>query len=196
MRGSPDLGRDGANLQDTGQRMLSSGGRLQFGPGLGGSLEESEKESSGKAAPPPMGLLRAPGHRAAPRGASVPSHPGHQRPKEGARGWREQLRPHCRPRVAAGPESHTIRKEVSTAQSSQNTKKTQNQGQGAGPAPQPTQGVPRRIYVQRVLDRREGEQKALTPKPAWGRDPEIPVGRGRAGPGGSRSCRTDGEGEK
>lgn len=93
------------------------------------------KESSGKAAPPPTGLLRAPGHRAAPKGASVPPLPGHLSPKEGARGWGEQLRPHCRPRAAAGPESHTIRKEVSTAQSSQSTKKTQNQGQGAAPGP-------------------------------------------------------------
>lgn len=138
-----------------------------------------------------MGLLRAPGHRAAPKGASVLSHPGHQSPKEGVRGWRGQLGPHCRPRVAAGPESHTIRKEVSTAQSSQSTKKNPKPGtrRRAGP-PQPTQGVPRQIYVQRVLDggnTREGKQKALTPKPAWGGDPGRSPweGAGLAGPGGS-----------
>lgn len=45
MRGSPDLGRDGTNLQKPGQGILSSGQRLQFGPGLGGSLEVSEKKA-------------------------------------------------------------------------------------------------------------------------------------------------------
>lgn len=97
MRGSPSVGRDGVNLQDTGQGMLSSEGQATVGPGSGGSLEVSEKKAQAKAAPPPMGLLRAPGHRAASKGASVPSHPGYQSPKEGERGWRGQLGPHCQP---------------------------------------------------------------------------------------------------
>lgn len=70
-------------------------------------------------------------------------------------------------------------------------KKNPNPGtrRRAGP-PQPTQGVPRRIYVQRVLDggnTREGKQKALTPKPAWGGDPGRSPweGAGLAGPSGS-----------
>lgn len=64
-------------------------------------------------------------------------------------------------------------------------------------APQPTQGVPRRIYVQRVLDgsnTRKGEQRALTPKPAWGGDPGDPRGKrpGWPGPAAAGGCRTDG----
>lgn len=48
MRGSPDLGRNRANLQEPGQGIGSSGEWLQFGPSLGGSLEVSAKKAQAR----------------------------------------------------------------------------------------------------------------------------------------------------
>lgn len=93
-----------------------------------------------------------------------------------------------------------IQSEKKSAQHSHHRvqKKPKTRDKAQGQPPQPTQGVPRRIYVQRVLNvsnTREGEQKALTPKPAWGGDPGDPCGKGPGwpAPAAAGGCQTDRE---
>lgn len=198
MRGSPDLGRDGTNLQKPGQGILSSGQWLQFGPGLGGSLEVSEKKAQ---AGQPLLPWDSSGHL----GTGQPPKVHQSLPTLGTRVPR---------RVRGAREGSwvptadlewllgrsLIQSEKKSAQHSHHrVQKNPKPGtRRMARPPQPTQGVPRRIYVQRVLDgsnTREGEQRALTPKPAGGGDPGDPRGKrpGWPGPAAAGGCRTDGE---
>lgn len=193
MRGSPNLGSNGANLQHIGQGMLSSGGRLHFGPGLGGSLEVSEKKAQARL---PLLPWDSSGHLGTPKvhqslptlGTRVP-----RRVREaGGDSWV----------LTANLEwllgQSLIQSEKKSAQHSHHRvqKKPKTRDKAQGRPPQPTQGVPRQIYVQRVLDvsnTREGEQKALTPKPAVGGDPGDPRGKGPGwpAPAAAGGCQTD-----
>lgn len=119
----------------------------------------------------PMGQLRALGHRAAPKGASCP--------EESERGWMGQPGPQRRPRAAAEPVSCTIRKEVSTAQLSQSTKKKttkqkeikRKEAQGWAPPTHtghPTTDLFTASPRPTAATQEQANRKALTSKPAWG----------------------------
>ncbi|KAM6044361.1 uncharacterized protein VSU04_013834 [Chlamydotis macqueenii] len=64
-----------------------------------------------------------PGTGQPPKAQRALSCPGHRSPEGGEGGWRGEPGPHRQPRAAAEPVSRTIRKEVSTAQLSQSTKR-------------------------------------------------------------------------
>lgn len=191
MRGSPDLGRDRENLQEPGQGILSTGGSYSLVQ-VWVAPWRCQKSKLRRGCPSSHG---APQGTWASQRCISPFPP-----------WALQSQGGCEGLEGAAG-SPLLTSNGCWAGVSYNQKRSQHSTVITEYKKNPKPGTrrrarppnPRGAFHDRSMysessnssNTREGEQRALTPKPAWGGDPGDPLGgAGLAGPGGSRSCRT------
>lgn len=193
-RGTPNLGRNGANLQDTGQGMLSRGGRLQFGPGLGGSLEESEKKAQARLPLLPRDSSGHLGTGQPPKvHQSLPSL-GTRVPRRGRGAGGNSCVPIADLEWLLG--RSLIQSEKKSAQHShhrvQKKPKTRDKAQGWAPPTHTGRSTTDLCTASPRQERRRTESPNAQASMGKRSRRSPRGGAGLAGPGGSRSCRADG----